>query len=275
MRRAWIVTLAALLATCASPAAARTIVDGPEGGRTDGTNRADVIHGAGGNDDIIGWDGDDQLFGEAGYDGLAGLDGDDLLDAGTENDIIWGADGDDELYGGAGTDILYGGPGRDRLVSRIEDAGGTDRLDCGRDFDTVQMRPLDRALDCETVTIVGRLLRVSDDVRVGGARGDVLLGWPGNDVLRGNAGRDLLIGHEGADRLDGGSGPDRLFGGPGRDRLLGGDGNDLVFATADDGPDRIDCGPGFDVAVVRPSDVVVRCERVRRTSDTQVFEQPG
>jgi Ca2+-binding RTX toxin-like protein len=105
--------------------------------------------------------------------------------------------------------------------------------------------------------------------RLSGAQGDDRLlgddsakGVGGDDRMSGNAGDDLLVGGSGEDRLAGGAGDDRLAGGPGRNRLLGGSGNDRLRA-ANGSFDRVDCGPGRDVARADRVDRVRGCERVR------------
>ena len=55
-----------------------------------------------------------------------------------------------------------------------------------------------------------------------------------------------------------------LRAGPGADALEGGPGNDLLHAGGNDGAaDVVDCGAGFDRAVIRRGDVALDCERVR------------
>jgi Tol biopolymer transport system component len=83
------------------------------------------------------------------------------------------------------------------------------------------------------------------------------------DVLRGTAGDDTLCGLAGNDRLEGGAGDDVLIGGAGDDRLIGGRGDDVIKADDPLGTDRIDCGPGRDIAYVAVLDRVAKdCERV-------------
>ncbi len=112
----------------------------------------------------------------------------------------------------------------------------------------------------------------------------------GNDYLNGHVNADMLWGNAGIDRLEGDTGPDRLLGGPdddtvwggeGLDRLWGGwgldilsgdggsspadAGADVILSIENDGvADQIDCGPGRDRAVIRPTDSVTGCERVVR-----------
>lgn len=85
------------------------------------------------------------------------------------------------------------------------------------------------------------------------------------NAIEGTAGRDKLRGTAIADRLTGGRGDDRLNGRGGHDCLRGGPGDDRLRA-ADGERDRVRCGSGRDRAVIDASDVVRRCERLRRRS---------
>jgi Ca2+-binding RTX toxin-like protein len=103
---------------------------------------------------------------------------------------------------------------------------------------------------------------------------DVLVGLRGADRLHGEEGPDILLGETGNDRLwglgrddtlDGGPGADRIWPGNGGDVVEAGPGDDIVRAGDDDGRiDSVDCGPGFDCAVVNRRDQVFNCERVTR-----------
>jgi Tol biopolymer transport system component len=87
-------------------------------------------------------------------------------------------------------------------------------------------------------------------------------GTAARDVVAGSRASDRIAGGLGRDRICGQGGVDRLVGGPGRDRINGGTAPDIV-KSADNSPDRVDCGPGRDRAIVDPLDRVRRCERVR------------
>jgi uncharacterized protein YkwD len=105
-----------------------------------------------------------------------------------------------------------------------------------------------------------------DDVLDGGPGADDLTGGLGIDTLIGQDGNDTLQGGRGDDELDGGAGSDRLVGGSGFDRLTGGTGDDVLAAGVADPGEVVDCGPGFDSAVIGPGDLARNCERVRRLS---------
>lgn len=92
-----------------------------------GTDRNDVLYGAGGGDKIEGRGGDDTLYGGTGNDTLYGQggsntlygdEGDDVLYAnGGEVDLLFGGDGNDQLFGNSTWSELYGGAGDDILRS--------------------------------------------------------------------------------------------------------------------------------------------------------------
>ena len=67
-------------------------------------NKSYFLYGGNGNDDLLGFNFDDEIYGGRDDDDLYGYDGWDELDGGS---------GADHLYGGYGNDILSGGSGQD------------------------------------------------------------------------------------------------------------------------------------------------------------------
>ena len=109
-----------------------------------------------------------------------------------------------------------------------------------------------------------------DDVLTGRAGNDDLDGGSGDDRLSGGRGRDFLAAYRGSDVLSGGAGDDRAVlgaGSAGRSRLLLGRGADEGLVQDNGAPDRIECGPGHDLAewvtTRDPADRYVGCEVVR------------
>lgn len=99
-------------------------VQGPVNATYRGTDNADLLDGAGGNDTVIGFrgfdtlfggSGDDKLLGNKGNDTLFGQGGEDTLLGHANNDFLFGGANDDVLKGGGGADILNGGRGDDRM----------------------------------------------------------------------------------------------------------------------------------------------------------------
>jgi len=182
---------------------------------------------------------DDDITGSTQADIIRALNGfDDVVARGGE-DEIYGGYLADFLAGGRGGDIYFGGKGTDSL--------NEDFFDSGRD----EMN--------------------------GGPNNDLIEAGVGNDILRGQAGDEseagdptdaAMFGGLGNDQLYGGTGDDSMEGEEGTDEHYGGPGNDFIDAAneerfATDAPDVVDCGDGFDTAVVLPNDTVSEnCEDV-------------
>ena len=75
-----------------------------------------------------------------------------------------------------------------------------------------------------------------------------------------------MFGGPGDDDLYGGNGDDAIAGEEGADEHYGGPDNDFIDATdsfAEDDPDSVDGGGGFDTCIVNENDTpVVTCERI-------------
>ncbi|HEX2085248.1 MAG TPA: hypothetical protein VHF89_06160, partial [Solirubrobacteraceae bacterium] len=141
-------------------------------------------------------------------------------------------DGPDRIEGTAGPEHVAGYGGDDEVLL----FGGDDCAATGAGDDRVHLGP-------------------GDDEAEGGGGDDEVFGGPGDDVL---------LPGLGADRVDGGEGDDLLRderGDESPDVLVAGPGHDVVRAV-DFGADTIECGPGYDVAIVDPADVVRECDRV-------------
>lgn len=173
------------------------------GGRRDGTDRADMLQGGHGKDDLRG-----------------------------------GA-GDDLLIDGFEADQLYGGAGADTFAFAFDDKEDTIRdFNPGEDRIDLSAWPMLRSVDQLKIvshSYGGAVRYAGDGIKIFSAQGgplDVealraailqnfhhhpvafltadldLVGTDGDDVLRGNGGNDMLNGGAGADLLIGGSGQD-------------------------------------------------------------------
>ncbi|TMJ03980.1 MAG: tandem-95 repeat protein [Alphaproteobacteria bacterium] len=174
------------------------------------------VYGAGGNDQITGGAGDDNLWGGVGNDTLTGNDGNDLL------------------VGDLGADSLSGGAGNDRLYIDSDDTF----IDGGSGFDAayiatgtgVHLNMATSHLEWVTDFAGG------DDVIDGSGVGVNLeiYGGGGNDALTGGSGNDLIFAGSGNDTIVGGAGDDALVGEAGADSLSGGAGNDRLYVDTSD-----------------------------------------
>ena len=130
------------------------------------------------------------------------------------------------------------------------------------------------------------------DVMNGGSDGDFIEGNTGPDILRGQEGDDSAggQGNPQSTSMFGDEGNDDLFGGPGEDggrrrgyrRALRRRNADFIDAAANeapgatDAPDLVDCGSGFDTALVLPNDTVrSNCEDVTDVSTIARVGDPG
>jgi Ca2+-binding RTX toxin-like protein len=163
-------------------------------------------------------------------------------------DRFKGTPGDDTIIGTMGPDVIASLAGNDT----IDAEGGDDRVYAGPGNDSV----------------------------LGGGGNDRIRGGEGEDTLSGGPGNDVLRGRPGNDTINGGDGNDVIWVGSGADTQNGGEGNDRLHALANDGQvDRLDCGPGDDVAIVNRNEkeTILNCERVveRAPSPSQTAEDNG
>ncbi len=89
-----------------------------------------------------------------------------------------------------------------------------------------------------------------DNRLVGTSNNDTIAGSGSDDNVSGKGGQDRVYGNSGADNVSGGADPDDVFGGKGADDLFGNGGDDYINSTDNRLGDDIDCGPGFDKAVI-------------------------
>lgn len=220
----------------------------------------------GGNDQLLGGDGDDRLYGQGGVDAMEGGFGADSLYGGPGNDIMLAGtplnlnstqwdDSADLVEGGLGNDLMYADSANIFLpaLSDLVLIGGNDTLRGGDGNDTLHGQ-------------------AGDDQMEGGLGSDSLLGGNGNDAMVGGTNPSLPQWplDFSADFLDGGAGNDTLLGdngtaiplaldsglSGGNDTLRGGRGNDLLYGQAANdqiegqlGDDQLFGGRGNDVLV--------------------------
>jgi Ca2+-binding RTX toxin-like protein len=212
---------------------------------TTGAVLAEDINGTPGDDELIGNEAEsDNIWGRAGDDTIAGLSGADNLFGNASNDTICGGPDEDTYSGGWGNDIL------------------TEIL-------------------CEVTTVSPTGVNGGlNDVMRGDKGADYIESGDGDDWIHGGRGSEnitivgqtlpLLYGGPGDDYINGGRESDAMEGEAGDDTLKGGKGQDFIDAANDEGVgdvDDVDCGPGYDTAIVNTGDTYARCEDVTIVPD--------
>jgi Ca2+-binding RTX toxin-like protein len=161
------------------------------------------------------------LKGAGGNDELYGLNGDDMLDGGAGADLLQGGQGADTLVGGNGSDTLDGGDGEDLAV-----------LD-GKRGDYVFTRN-----GSDLVLASGKhvtVLRNVENVQFA----DGMLSVPTLLANFPTASADTLVGTSGNDTIDGLAGADRMSGGLGDDTYIAENAGDFVIECAGEGRDMV------------------------------------
>jgi Ca2+-binding RTX toxin-like protein len=220
-------------------------------GASDGSAFQNSVDGKGGNDTIVGSNGDadfDSLLGGTGDDTLNGRGGRDILtdfDFAEQNppnqggtNHLSGGSGDDYVAGGQNVDTVKGGPGDDE----IDGGFGADRLNGGPGFDEADFRNLDFDPVSSNLTGIGvfaNLPKRKATTRGPGAKQtDRLSSF---EDVRGTDSADKIVGTRRINDLIGNAGRDLIIGGKAPDQLWGGDGRDLLKAK-DGAVDRVSCG---------------------------------
>jgi Ca2+-binding RTX toxin-like protein len=188
---------------------------------------------------IDGGDGADQISGGLGDDQIAADDNPlntrDVVNGDAGNDTMTWNPGDDD-------DVNEGGEGNDTVVvngaTGDEDFRVKPSATAGRvQFDRTDPAPF--------------------NIDIGTSESLVVNGADGNDEIKGSNGLAGLI----ASTFNGDDGRDEIKGTDGRDSLSGGKGGDLI-RSIDRAADRVECGSGFDLALVDRRDTVRACEIV-------------
>jgi Ca2+-binding RTX toxin-like protein len=229
---------------------------------SDDTERLDL--NAGGDIDIIN-----------AAEGLAALAFALDIDGGDGNDVIDGGDGADNISGGTGDDeiaaddnppntrdVVNGDAGNDTMTWNPGDDDDVNEGGEGDDKVVVNGAPGDEDFRVKPSTTAGRVQfdRVDPapfSIDIGTSENLVVNGAGGDDEIKGSNGLAGLI----ASTFNGDDDKDDIKGTDGRDRLSGGKGSDLI-RSIDHAADRIECGSGFDLALVDRRDTVRGCEIV-------------
>jgi Ca2+-binding RTX toxin-like protein len=199
---------------------------------------------------------------------LAGLEGDDALLAPafpeTVSVVLLGNQGGDELTGGETEDVLVDGAGDDTVAAggrddALPNNGGGDRLDAGPGEDLFISNAvcdgdlIDGGPDRDNANWANFGAGVAIDL---GRETAGLIGPQGEPSCASPAQLTTLQNIEDvegtnlADNLLGDAGPNQLLGRAGADNYLAGAGNDHLLANSGDSDPTVDCGEGFDTALV-------------------------
>ncbi len=241
-----------------------------------GMANGQTVNTLGGNDSVLGSDGNDILDGGTENDTLRGNLGNDTLIGGDGADSLQGNDGNDVLIGGVGLDVLIGDAGNDTFrINLISDISGlAETVDGGTDIDTLDFQTVQNAgsanislavltsletllLGATELTLTAAQLGAFTTVSGTGFTERVILSSAGSadlgganifsiEEIRGSSGADTirLVGVANGQFIDGRGGNDSLQGSLANDVILGDDGNDLISSYA--GADVIRGGQGVD-----------------------------
>lgn len=201
------------------------------------------------------------VLGNEGDDSLAGGETEDALVDGAGDDSVGAAGRDDALPNNGGDDQLHAGAGEDLFISNAVCDG--DLLDGGGDRDNANWANFNPGVTIDMAQHVAGLI---------GPQGEAHCDNPGEltslqaiEDIEATNGPDNLIGDDGPNQLLGRFGPDNYFGGAGEDLLLA-NSDDSDPTTPADADPIVDCGEGFDTALIDFAPIVdgppVNCESV-------------
>ena len=212
-------------------------------------------------------------LGNEGADALTGGETEDALIDGAGNDTVDAGGHDDALPNNGGADLLHAGPGEDLFISNSVCDG--DLLDGGADRDNANWANFETAVAIDMAQGLAGLIGPAGEARCtnpGERTGLLAL-----EDIEGTKAGDNLVGDGSDNQLLGRGGPDNYFAGAG---------SDLLLANSGDSDPIIDCGEGFDMALIDFSPAFsdgppVNCESVEertpnsfRPPDTPTAPEP-
>jgi Ca2+-binding RTX toxin-like protein len=177
------------------------------------------------------------LLGGPGEDNLAGDPTEDALVDGPGADVAAAGAGDDALPNNEGADDLDAGPGDDLFVSNAICDG--DSLNGGDGRDNANWANFNQAV---TIDMGARAAgRVGPQGQAECPSAALLTELVAIEDVEGSGGDDILVGD---------SADNQLLGRTGHDSYFAEAGNDLILANSADQDLTIDCGLGFDTALI-------------------------
>jgi Ca2+-binding RTX toxin-like protein len=113
-----------------------------------GSPLADVIDAGNGDDQVLGYQGDDRLAGGPGNDKIEGVEGRDAIDGGPGDDHITGGSDGDQILAGTGRDEVHGMHGDDVVDMRNGEVDDGEPITCDEGTsDRLLLDPGDRVLE--------------------------------------------------------------------------------------------------------------------------------
>ena len=193
------------------------------------------------------------VLGNEDDDSLAGGETEDALVDGAGDDTVNGAGRDDALPNNGGGDLLHAGAGEDLFISNAVCDG--DSLDGGGDRDNANWANFASGVTIDMAQRVAGLI---------GSQGEA--SCPSADQLTSLQAIEDIEATNGADNLLGDGGPNQLLGRKGPDNFFAGAGNDLLLVNSGDADPTVDCGEGFDTALIDFAPIVdgppIGCESI-------------
>ena len=177
------------------------------------------------------------LLGNEDADDLAGGETEDALIDGAGDDVAAAGGRDDALPNNGGGDQLDAGPGEDLFVSNAVCDG--DVLDGGADRDNANWANFGAGVAIDMEQESAGLIGPQGEPRC-----------TTSAQLTTLQAIEDVEGTDGADNLLGDSGPNQLLGRAGPDDYLARAGDDLLLVNSGDSDPAVDCGEGFDTALI-------------------------
>lgn len=177
------------------------------------------------------------LLGGADHDDLTGGQTEDAVVDGAGNDVVHAAGGDDAVPNNDGKDSLDAGPGEDLFISNAVCDG--DMLNGGPDRDNANWANFEEAVSIDMgAQAAGRVGTGGQPTCPSAA---LLTHLEAIEDIEASSADDVLVGD---------SGDNQLLGRPGHDSYFAAAGNDTILANSGDTDLAIECGAGFDTALI-------------------------
>jgi Ca2+-binding RTX toxin-like protein len=204
---------------------------------------------------MLGGGGEDELSGAATEDALVDGAGADIVDAGGR---------DDAVPNNAGADQLHAGSGEDLFVSNAVCDG--DHLDGGPDRDNANWANFNAAVAIDMGAQQAGLVGSAGQLQCSSA--SLLTTLEAIEDTEGTSLDDVMFGD---------AGNNQLLGRPGEDSYSAAAGDDVILANSGDFDPLIECGEGFDTALIdfSPQDSApIACEDVEERAPNS-FRPPN